>query len=157
MKSSILKQITELSELSFDNLKEKWKVLYSTDPPEYNRNFLIKRLAYRIQEIHFGGLSELARHKMKIILQENGFNESGMPDKSVNKKHKKEIPVIGTRLIREYKGIRYEVTIINDGFEFEGRKYHSLSAIARAITGTRWNGPAFFGLRNTRGDHDDKR
>ena len=60
-------------------------------------------------------------------------------------------PVAGTRLIREYQGVEHCVTVLADGFEYQGRPYKSLSAVARAITGTRWNGPLFFGLRNSGG------
>ena len=60
-------------------------------------------------------------------------------------------PVAGTRLIREYQGVEHSVTVLHDGYEWEGRPYKSLSAVARAITGTRWNGLVFFGLRNNRG------
>jgi hypothetical protein len=56
-------------------------------------------------------------------------------------------PVVGTRLIREWRGVEQRGTLLADGFEWEGRRYKSLSAVARAITGTRWNGPVFFGLR----------
>ena len=68
-------------------------------------------------------------------------------DKKERRRQKNGIPVVGTRLIREWQGRRYEVTTVQGGFEHEGRRYRSLSAIARAITGTSWNGPAFFGLR----------
>ena len=57
-------------------------------------------------------------------------------------------PIVGTRLIREWKGIEHTATVLDDGYEYQGRRYKSLSVIARAITDTRWNGPAFFGLRN---------
>jgi hypothetical protein len=60
-------------------------------------------------------------------------------------------PIAGTLLIREYKGVEYVVTVTRAGFDYQGRPYQSLSAIARAITGTRWNGRAFFGLRPSRG------
>ena len=60
---------------------------------------------------------------------------------------KKGMPVVGTRLIREWNGGRYEVIVVRDGFEFEGQKFRSLTAITKVITGTHWNGPAFFGLR----------
>ncbi len=56
-------------------------------------------------------------------------------------------PIVGTRLIREWQGIEHTVTVLADGYEYQGRPYRSLSAIARAITGTRWNGPLFFALR----------
>ncbi len=59
----------------------------------------------------------------------------------------KDRPVAGTRLIREWQGVEHHVTVLTDGYEYQGRKYKSLSAIARAIAGTRWNGPLFFGLR----------
>ncbi len=59
-------------------------------------------------------------------------------------------PIAGTRLIREYQGLRHAATVLHDGFEYRGRPYRSLSAIARAITGTRWNGWVFFGLKNPR-------
>ena len=62
-----------------------------------------------------------------------------------------ERPVTGTRLIREWKGVEHSVTVLDKGFEYQGRPYQSLSPIARLITGTRWNGPLFFGLRNQRG------
>ena len=60
-------------------------------------------------------------------------------------------PIVGTRLIREWKGVEHAVTVLADGYEYQGRRYKSLSAIARAITGTRWNGPAFFGLARRNG------
>jgi hypothetical protein len=60
-------------------------------------------------------------------------------------------PIAGTRLVREYQGVEHAVTVLQDGYEWQGRPYRSLSAIARAITGTRWNGWSFFGLRNHRG------
>ena len=59
-------------------------------------------------------------------------------------------PMAGTRLIREWQGVEHTATVLDDGFEYQGRKYKSLSAIARAVTGTRWNGPLWFGLRNHR-------
>ena len=59
--------------------------------------------------------------------------------------------LVGTRLLREWQGIEHTVTVLDSGFEWEGRPYASLSSVARAITGTRWNGPLFFGLRTTRG------
>lgn len=61
-------------------------------------------------------------------------------------------PVVGTRLVREWDGVEHTVTVINDGFDWQGRKFKSLSAVARAITGTQWNGYRFFGLREARRD-----
>ncbi len=85
---------------------------------------------------------------MNEALVEAGFDEfGGEPERRKESHHKPDIPVAGTRLVREWNGRRYEVTVASGGFVFEGR-YRSLTAIAKAITGTHWNGRAFFGLRN---------
>jgi hypothetical protein len=86
---------------------------------------------------------------MDEILDEAGYDELGALRK--DRRHPRRsptAPVTGTRLIREWDGERHEVITLKIGFEYQGRQYKSLSAIAREITGTRWNGPAFFGLRN---------
>ena len=77
--------------------------------------------------------------------------EIGAGDPRKRKHRAQDRPVTGTRLIREWQGIEYCVTVRDEGFEYQGRPYESLSAIARAITGTRWNGPLFFGLRSRQG------
>ncbi|MCE5314049.1 MAG: DUF2924 domain-containing protein [Armatimonadota bacterium] len=152
MKDSVLKQIADLQSLSYNELKERWAVLYGDAPPAYNRTFIIKRLAYRIQELAYGGLSKNAKAMMRDVLDANGFNEKASDGgkRRRERKQKEGMPVAGTRLTREWNGKRCEVIVVSDGFEFEGRPYKSLSAITRAITGTNWNGPAFFGLRNNK-------
>lgn len=150
---SILKQVADLRNLSHNELVSLWRTLCGSDPPASNRGFIIKRLAYRIQEIACGGLSEEAHSKMEAVLKRHGYNELGMPTAGSGRaKRGKDMPVIGSKLVREWNGRRYEVITLRDGFEFEGRKYKSLSAIAKVITGTHWNGRAFFGLagRNAR-------
>jgi hypothetical protein len=147
MKNSALKQVADLPNLTSQELKERWRSLYGTEPPQYNREHLIKRLAHRIQELTYGGLSETAKQKMRELLEENGFDEMGGTGKK-RPKANREMPVIGTCLIREWRGNRYEVTVVEGGFEFEGRRYRSLTAITKAITGTHWSGPAFFGLHS---------
>ncbi len=134
MKQSIVAQVTELNGMSVGQLAERWKALYSTEPPLRNRVHLIKRLAYRIQELAYGGLSEETKANLRNMAQ------------AQEPKHKGgHVP--GTRFVREWNGERHEVTITRDGFEYRGRPFKSLSAVARTITGTRWNGPVFFGLR----------
>ena len=151
--TKVLKQIALLPNLSYDELKDRWRALYGTEPPAYNKPFIIKRLAYRIQEIAYGGLSENTKARLDEIASENGMDKMASLDRATPKK--KGMPVIGTRLIREWNGNRYEATVVNNGFEFEGKTYRSLTAITKAITGTHWNGPAFFGLR--RGKNGDGR
>jgi hypothetical protein len=146
--STVLRQVAGLETLSMEQLREQWRTLFGSEPPAYSSSFIKKRLAYRLQEIAFGGLSEEAKEKMKTILEENGYDELG--GKRVKKSSiKSNLPIIGTRLIREWNDKRYEVTVVKEGFEFAGRKYRSLTAITKAITGTHWNGPAFFGLRSS--------
>ena len=102
-------------------------------------------MAYRIQELAYGGLSARAEAKLdRLIEEEDGGLNSKLP------KSRRDRPIVGTRLIREWQGVEHAATVLDDGFEYQGRRYKSLSAIARAITGTRWSGPLFWGLRNHR-------
>ncbi|MEW6536523.1 MAG: DUF2924 domain-containing protein [Candidatus Auribacterota bacterium] len=143
MNDSIVKQIGELQSLTTQQLKERWKTLFRKKTPEYSRAILIKRLAYRIQEIKFGGVSLSIRKKLNDSLTKADCDQFGIP----RKKFDRNLPVVGTRLIREWQGKRYEVTVCRGGFEYNGKMYRSLTSVAKTITGSQWNGPAFFGLR----------
>ena len=152
MRNGILKQITELQRLSQAALKERWRELYGTEPPVYNRALLTKRLAYRLQELAYGGVSEVTRVRLREGLEGDGLDaEAAEVARMERRQRKNGLPVPGTRLVREWRGRRYEVTVLEGGFEYEGRPYRSLSAVTKAITGTHWNGPAFFGLRKPDG------
>lgn len=148
-RQGILRQLAELDRLPTDELKARWRALYGTDPPRFNRQFLVKRLAYRIQEIAYGGLPDEVSARLNELLDEEGYNEIGVkaPGRKPGKRNATGHPVPGTVLIREWDGERHEVTALTNGFEYRGIPYRSLSAVARKITGTRWNGPLFFGLR----------
>jgi hypothetical protein len=153
MTDSVIRQIAGLKELSHDELKQMYRSLHGSESPATNRDFLTKRIAFRIQEVAYGGLSQSAHEKMDKALARHGYDENGMPAARAGKPERlKDTPVIGSKLVREWNGRRYEVTTLRDGFEYEGRKFRSLSAIAKAITGTHWSGRAFFGLagRSTR-------
>ena len=127
-------------------LKQQWRDLFDTEPPPFNRRYLESRLAYRIQELAYGGLKpEMIRRLEALGEQLDGGNVVTRRIRSNLK------PMAGTRLRREYHGIEQVVTVLREGFEWQGRPYRSLSAIARAITGTRWNGWVFFGLKSNRG------
>ena len=148
MKDSILAQLTELQALSFSELKARWRELYGTEPPSYNRSHIVKRLAYRIQELAYGGVSEAARDQLREHLKREDLDtETDRGARMTRRQRKNGVPVAGTRIVRDWHDQRHEVTVVQGGFEYAGRRFRSLSAIARAITGTRWNGPAFFGLR----------
>ena len=126
-------------------LKEQWRELFGAEPPPYNRRFLESRLAYRIQELTYGGLKPETVRRLEALGEE--FDGGDVAKRRA--RHDRR-PIIGTRLVREWQGTEHVVTVLADGFEWQGRPYRSLSAIARAITGTRWNGPLFFGLANHR-------
>jgi hypothetical protein len=146
---STLRQITQLSKLNFSELQARWRSLFGSEPPAYHRRFLVKRLAYRIQELAYGGLPDATRAQMADILQDAGLDEqASIPGRGRTQKRPNDLPLAGTRLVREWNGRRYEVTVASGGFVFEERRYRSLTAITKAITGTHWNGRAFFGLRN---------
>lgn len=142
----VLKQLAELDGLSTEDLKARWMTLDGKEPPKFNRQLLIKRLAYRIQEIAHGGLTDDDRARMDQVLDEQGFNDIGVK-LGGGKAGPVDRPIPGTRLVREWRGERHEVTVLAEGFEYRGRPYRSLSALARQITGTAWNGVIFFGLR----------
>ena len=149
--SSVLKQIADLDNLSHEELCKLWRTLYGKGPMAFNRPYLIKRLAYRIQELAYGGLSERARKTMDDILDAHGFDENGGDQAAKRKERKRKagMPVVGTRLVREWNGRTYEVTVVHGGFEYEGCRYRSLTAITKVITGTHWNGRAFWGLKKS--------
>ena len=142
MARSIVAQIAELDGMPMDGLRAKWLALFEGDPPQNNnRKQLITRIAYRLQELTFGGLSKEARDKLENIA--DAENERINGKRLIDKSHK-AIP--GTLYIREWQGQRIEVTALESGFEWEGNVYRSLSAIATRVTGTKWNGKQFFGL-----------
>jgi hypothetical protein len=143
---SVLAQLADLKSAPTPALKVKWRQLFDCEPPPYNRRFLESRLAYRIQELAYGGLKPETLERLDALADELDRNP---PVKG--RRISQDLPIVGTRLIREWQGAEHSVTVRDDGFEYQGRPYKSLSAIARAITGTRWNGWVFFGLKNQRG------
>ncbi len=145
MTASVLAQLTALKGLPTPDLKRRWRELFETEPPPYNRRFLESRLAYRIQELAFGGLTPETLKRLEAIAEDL---DGGDPAR--RRRPAKDRPISGTRLIREWKGVEHCATVCDEGYQYQGRRYQSLSAIARAITGTRWNGWVFFGLKNQR-------
>jgi len=140
--AQVLARLAALKELSVKQLKAEWAKLFETEAPNNSRSFLEQRLAYRLQELTFGGLSKPVRQLLDALADEV---EGKKVRKSVISDPRN--PVIGTRLVREWNGTEHVITVLKDGFDWQGRRYKSLSAIARDITGTQWNGYRFFGLR----------
>lgn len=147
--TSVLRQLAVLQTLSIEQLEEKWLDLYGSKPPKYKKQFLMKRLAYRIQELFYGGLSDDAKTYLKNIAASDPM--ATVMQKKPKKGEPTEKNILqGTRFVRVWKGRRYEVIAREKGFEFEGRIYRSLSAVADKITGTHWNGKLFFGISKER-------
>ena len=147
-RNSVLRQLAALQVMSMNGLQDKWRDLYGTEPPQFRKSFLLKRLTYRIQELFYGGLGDDARGKLSEvaandplanIVRRKKTAKDGIADSGVI------LP--GTRLLREWNGREYEVIAKEKGFEYDGRNFRSLSAIATKITGTKWNGIVFFGLK----------
>ncbi|MBF0589172.1 MAG: DUF2924 domain-containing protein [Magnetococcales bacterium] len=139
-KTDVIKQVTALPSMPVKKLKEMWKKLFETDPPPYDKRFLVKRLAYRLQELAYGGLSKKTDERLQAIAKDETLIGRSPPTGS-------QQPMVGTRLIREWKDVDHCVTVLADGFEYMGQPYKSLSAVAKKITGTHWSGPSFFGLK----------
>jgi hypothetical protein len=141
MPTNVLRQIVLLREATTPDLKQRWRELFGNEPPPFSRSFLHSRLAYRVQELAYGGLNQDTVARLAALGEKlDGGNIV------LRRIRADDRPMAGTRLMREHRGVEHVVCVLNHGFEYEGRPYRSLSAIARAITGTRWNGWTFFGL-----------
>lgn len=143
--ANVVGRLAALKTAPTPDLKQQWRELFAAEPPPYNRRFLESRLAYRIQELAYGGLKPETIQRLEALGEQL---DGGNP--VLRRIRGDDKPITGTRLIREYQGVEHSVTVRRDGYEYQGRPYQSLSAIARAITGTRWNGWLFFGLKNRR-------
>ena len=120
-----------------NELQQHWRDLFGREPsPGLRRDLMIPILAWRAQEKAFGGLKE----STVKMLRELALGIATEAQAAYR-------PRTGTRYVREHNGKLHEVTVLEDGFEYEGKSYRSLTEIARAITGTKWSGPAFFGLK----------
>ena len=145
MPDPVLAQLAALKTAPIAALRQKWRQLFEREPPLYNRRFLESRLAYRIQELAYGGLKPETIERLESLADELEGKGARRGRQTENR------PIAGTRLIREWKGVEHCVTVRDEDFEYQGRPYKSLSAVARVITSTRWNGLVFFGLKNQRG------
>ncbi|MEW8415668.1 MAG: DUF2924 domain-containing protein [Candidatus Thiodiazotropha endolucinida] len=138
MNEDIVGKVAALPTLENDELKKLWRELFDETAPRKKRDYLIPRLAWRIQELAYGGISDEAQDRINRLVRSK---EQIKPSSNRTRR-----PAVGTKLIREYQGVEHHVTVTRNGFEYQNRTYRSLSHVAREITGTRWSGPLFFGL-----------
>ena len=126
-------------------LQQRWTELYGTTPPLHiSRPLLTRAVAYKMQEAVHGGLSLATRRLLVRIADNVAAGRAAVP--APTRKIK-----AGSRLLREWQGMTYEVIMLEDGVLFRGTRHRSLSEVARTITGTRWSGPLFFGLKKKSG------
>jgi hypothetical protein len=147
LNTTVLKQLSLLHGMSMGQLRQKWIDVFGANPPQYKRQFMMKRLAHKIQELYYGGLSQSAQLKLREIAKADPICAVDLTLAQVKKSNDNILP--GTRMVRIWNERKYEVVTRDDGFEYDGRIFRSLSAIAREITGTRWNGRLFFGVNKS--------
>lgn len=137
--AAIEAEVDRIRSLGIDALRKRWRISFGAIPPKgLTKDIIARMIAYRIQEEAFGGLDKETIKLLDRLAQGEKPNE-------LNRRLK-----AGTVLVREYQGERHTVTVAPDGFRWGDKTYSSLSVIAQAITGTKWNGPRFFGLRTAR-------
>jgi len=134
------REIRQLLALDEATLKQRWSALFGTNSsPQLGRGFMIRAIAYRLQERAFGGLKPST-----IRILERAAD--GRTELALERQRRRRAGT-GTVLIREWRGVRHRVTVLEREVVYRGRRYKSLSEVARTITGTRWSGPLFFGVR----------
>jgi hypothetical protein len=142
-------RIAALNELTAQQLRDEWRRLHRAQPPRLSRDLLIRTIAYRMQELAYGGLSRATQRKLAALTRELKVKGSVVvtPDLSLRP---------GARLVREWRARTHTVVVTEDGFEYAGKAFPSLTKIAHAITGAHWSGPRFFGLIRKTGTHTEE-
>jgi hypothetical protein len=136
---AIERKLDRLRMLGLEELRGEWLRLHPSEPPRISRDLLVLALGYRLQEIEHGGLGKATRRKLQTIAKALRKTGRVRPTASLSLKP-------GARLVREWHGGTHTVTVTEDGFEYSGTSYPSLTKIAKKITGAHWSGPRFFGL-----------
>jgi len=158
MTQNIEKELTAMRRMTVDELRRKYAAVFGEQTPGRHKEWLIKRIAWRMQANAEGGLSERARRRAMELANDadlrvtvprrpKGGESPEVVTRRVQFDGNNRLPLPGTVLQREYKGDIMRVKVLSSGFEFEGERYKSLTAVAKAITGKHWNGFHFFGLR----------
>lgn len=133
--------LTRLPAMDRKELLQLWHDLFDRMPsPALYRGTLIPILAYRIQEKAYGGLKESTLKRLHELARDHANGKKSAVQAMIR-------PKIGTRYVREYRGKLHEVTVLETGYEYQGRVYRSLTEVAKTITGTKWSGPVFFGYK----------
>ena len=160
MNNTVLMEVEKLRRATLAGLREKYREVFQEETQSRHREHLFRRIAWRMQSLAEGDLSERARSRaheiardadLRTVAPPGFFNVEGenvrmTPGDRSRRQYDSRLPLPGALLTRKWKGRTLVVEVLKDGFQYENRHYSSLSAIAVAVTGTRWNGLAFFGL-----------
>jgi hypothetical protein len=158
VEGSVIQEIQRLRQMSVGDLLEEWRRLYGEDCRSKNKEYMFRRLCWRLQELRLGGLSDAAKRRIAELAPAEftrapvprGFQPPAddavpaeQPPRTVRDPR---LPSVGTVLSRQYRGREIRVVTLENGFEWDGRQFGSLTEAARAVTGQHWNGRLFFGL-----------
>lgn len=165
MRTTMAAQLRALQDMTVDQLRTRYREVFGEETRSRHKDFLWKRIAWRIQALEEGDLGERARRRATELANDADIRVraprgvlGGSATEVTGRTHvhvvgriqDERLPMPGTVLTREYKGRTLLVTVLDAGFEFEGRAYRSLTAIAKDVTGSQWNGFLFFGLPTAR-------
>ena len=146
-REALAAEIASLSKLGVDQLRARWKAMFGNAPSrDIGRSFLTRAIAYRLQEKAFGGLKPSTQRMLAEFAYDGANGSAAVRSRIVRP---------GAVLVREWRGISHQVSVLEKGFSFRGKRYRSLSEVARQITGTRWSGPLFFGLKRAQEESHD--
>lgn len=163
---NIAREITALDGQTIGQLREKYREVFGEATRSSNKRFLVRRIAWQLQALREGGLSERGRRRAAELADESRLRTRAPrmpsaraagadPDRTISRSFSlprdSRFPIPGTILTREYRGRTIQVMVLDKGFEFEGEVYRSLTAIAEAVTGSHWNGRQFFGIKKGEG------
>ena len=162
-KGTVRYQIKALAGDSVGKLKEKYRAVFGQESRSNNKPFLVRRIAWRLQANAEGELSERARERASLLAEEADLRIRA-PETFLREMSRStgkgqgdpRLPAAGTRLTRDFQGRRVSVEVLEKGFRYQDCTYKSLSAVARKVTGTQWNGFLFWGLKAGREQRDGK-
>ncbi len=151
--SALIDEVDKLRTLPVADLRARYLELFGEETTSRNKDYIFKRIAYRLQERKYGGLTPRARARAELLAEDAPIRRRLSPNADAPEivreppsNRDPRLPPAGTELRRTFDGTEHVVAVLDDAFMFRGKPYRSLSLIAREITGTRWNGYGFFGL-----------
>lgn len=164
MRNSIVGEVARLRAMTIAQLRVRYAEVFGEEPRSRNKDYLWKRIAYRIQEMAEGSITERAQRRAEELARDAELRVRGGPTAAevaaaavASPPRDSRLPLSGTVIHRNFAGKEHAVQVLEDGFEYDGRRFKSLSSVARAIAGSRWNGFLFFGLGGAAGAEEAAR